>query len=86
MVPRQIFERPKRGFAIPLAKWLNGELKPLVSEYLNDEAVREMGVVDPANVQRLLQANRNGQTFIYNRIWALLVLHWWYKKAQDKHS
>jgi asparagine synthase (glutamine-hydrolysing) len=86
MVPRQIFERPKRGFAIPLAKWLNGELKPLVSEYLNDEAVREMGVVDPAYVQRLLQAYRNGQTFIYNRIWALLVLHWWYKKAQDKHS
>jgi len=84
LVPRQIFERPKRGFAIPLVKWLNGELKPLVDQYLNEAVVREMNVVKWEYVDRLLRSYRNGQTFIYNRIWALLVLHWWYKQSQEQ--
>lgn len=83
LVPRHIFERPKKGFSIPLAKWLNGELKPLLHEYLNEDVVREMGVVRPEYVNHLLQNFSSGQRFIYNRIWALLVLHWWYKTAQN---
>ncbi len=83
LVPRHIFERPKRGFAIPLAKWLNGELKPLVDKYLSDEVVREMGVVKPEYVTRLLQQYRSGETYFYNRIWALLVLHWWFNEGEE---
>jgi asparagine synthase (glutamine-hydrolysing) len=83
LVPRPIFERPKRGFSIPLAKWLNGELQPLLREYLNEDVVREMNVVQPAYVSRLLQSFQQGEQFIYNRIWALLVLHWWYKTSKN---
>ncbi|XZF13811.1 asparagine synthase (glutamine-hydrolyzing) [Chitinophagaceae bacterium MMS25-I14] len=84
MVPREIFERPKRGFAIPLNKWLRHELKPLTDKYLNDELVRELGVVNPAYVQSLLQEYRNGTTYFYNRVWVLLVLHWWYATQHKK--
>lgn len=86
MVPRAIFERPKRGFAIPLNKWLNNELKHLVTEYLSEQNVEEADFVKYASVKSLLQEYQNGKTYLYNRVWVLLVLHWWYalnKKAQD---
>src|SRR5262249_45988400 len=46
-VPRELIERPKQGFAIPLSRWLRGELAPLIDEYLHPARVREAGVFDP---------------------------------------
>jgi asparagine synthase (glutamine-hydrolysing) len=81
LVPRAIFERPKRGFAIPLNKWLRHELKYLVDEYLNEATIRELGAVEPKYVKQLLSDYNNGKTWLYNRVWVLLVLHWWYKTS-----
>ncbi len=78
LVPRSIFERPKRGFAIPLNKWLRRELRPLVEKYLNKQTVTDAGWVHPEYVTSLIQQYSAGKTYLYNRIWALLVLHWWY--------
>lgn len=78
LVPRQIFERPKRGFAIPLNKWLRNELKWLTEQYLSENVIREAGFVDPSYAVTLTQQYMNGKTYLYNRVWVLLVLHWWY--------
>jgi len=89
MVPRTIFERPKRGFAIPLNKWLNNELKHLVTEYLSERNVQEAGFVKYDYVRSILHGYQNGKTYLYNRVWVLLVLHWWYalnKKASFSHT
>ncbi len=77
MVPRSIFERPKRGFAIPLNRWLSTDLKPLVEKYLDKKNVADAGWVRPEYVSTLLQQYSGGKTYLYNRVWALLVLHWW---------
>jgi len=78
LVPREVFERPKRGFSIPLGKWLRKELKPLVGKYLDRELVSEAGFVQWHYVEKLLNDYQGGKTYMYNRIWVLLVLHWWY--------
>jgi asparagine synthase (glutamine-hydrolysing) len=80
LVPREIFERPKRGFAIPLPIWLRGELKYLVDDCLNDTFVKQCGVVKPAYVKDLLDRFYKGEDYLYNRIWVLLILHWWMKE------
>jgi asparagine synthase (glutamine-hydrolysing) len=81
LVPRAIFERPKRGFAMPVNKWLRNDLKYLVEMYLDESTIREMGVVKPGYVRALLDKFYGGKTYLYNRVWVLLVLHWWYKKG-----
>ncbi|MGZ5042827.1 MAG: asparagine synthase (glutamine-hydrolyzing), partial [Usitatibacter sp.] len=43
-VPRELIERPKQGFAIPLAKWMRGELAPLIDEYLSPARLRAGGL------------------------------------------
>jgi asparagine synthase (glutamine-hydrolysing) len=79
MVPREIFERPKRGFAIPLKEWLYGPLKHLTQDYLNEDIVRTYGIVDAGLVKELLRKFYAGEDYLYNRIWLLIVLHWWLK-------
>lgn len=79
-VPRKIFERPKRGFAIPLGKWLNNELKYLQDKYLGEELVRNAGLVHWEYVDSLRKEYTSGKEYLYNRIWVLIVLHWWYKE------
>jgi asparagine synthase (glutamine-hydrolysing) len=77
LVPQTIFERPKRGFAIPLQEWLQGPLAYLISDYLSPAVVERYGIVKPTAVERLLQQFRSGRHYLYNRIWTLVLLHWW---------
>lgn len=78
MVPQEIFERPKRGFSIPLNKWLANELKPMLDKYLSKQKIEYAGLVEYSVVKKLIDQYLNGKTYYYNRVWSLLVLHWWY--------
>ena len=79
MVPRTIFERPKKGFAIPLKEWLRGPLNYLIVDFLHKNVVEEFGVVHNSEVEKLVKRFMAGEDFLYNRIWLLVVLHWWLK-------
>ena len=79
-VPATIFDRPKWGFAVPLSKWLRGELSFLIIEELSEEKVRKAGVVHYEYVARLLEDYKNGTDYLYTRVWALIVLHKWINK------
>ncbi len=77
-VPAEFFNRPKRGFAIPLKKWLKSELKDFAMDYLNEQAIRDVGVLEPAMVRDLLDGfYRKDQFYLYNKVWQLLVLQKW---------
>jgi asparagine synthase (glutamine-hydrolysing) len=78
-VPRQLFNRPKQGFAIPLNKWLKNELRYLIDEYLSEENIRRFNVVDYKEVKKLINQFMSGTDYLYNRIWLLIVLHRWLK-------
>lgn len=76
-IPKQLFDRPKQGFAIPLNKWLRKELSYLIDEYLSEECVQRYNVVDYKSVKELITQFRSGVDYLYNRIWVLIVLHRW---------
>ncbi len=78
-VPEKHFNRPKQGFAIPLSKWLKKELRYLIDEYLNNETLVQIGIVNPESVEQLLYNFFNGKDYLYNRVWLLIVLHKWFK-------
>lgn len=77
-VPREIFDRPKWGFSIPLDKWLQSDLAFLIDEYLSEECVKKTGVVKWEAVSDLLIKFNSGQNHLYNRIWLLILLHQWF--------
>ena len=78
-VPKELFNRPKQGFSIPLSKWLKDELNYLIKDYLNPELIHKAGIVRDEEVARLIRGYLSGKDYLFNRIWLLIVLHKWIK-------
>jgi asparagine synthase (glutamine-hydrolysing) len=78
-VPEKIFDRPKRGFSIPLQKWLQEDLNYLITENLSKTSIESAGIVKFEYVERLLKRFNNGEDYLFTRIWAVIVLHFWFK-------
>ncbi|MFN0188044.1 MAG: asparagine synthase (glutamine-hydrolyzing) [Bacteroidia bacterium] len=76
-VPKQLFDRPKQGFSIPLNKWLKGELYYLIVDYLNPEIIKKAGIVKDKEVAKLIREYMSGKDYLFNRLWLLIVLHKW---------
>lgn len=74
-VPKEYFDRPKWGFGVPIQNWLLTDLKPLVDQYLSKQVVESLNIVHYWKVQKLISDFSNGKSFLYNRIWTLLLLH-----------
>lgn len=79
-IPKKIVDRPKQGFSIPLEKWLKNELKYLIDEYLSKEVIERYNYVNFKQVSQLVKEFLNGKSYLYNRIWILIVLHKWLLK------
>jgi asparagine synthase (glutamine-hydrolysing) len=79
-VPKEMFDRPKQGFSIPLEKWLQNELLFLIEENLSREIIEKYNVVNFEDVKQLRKEFTEGKSYLYNRIWALIVLHKWLRK------
>ena len=76
-VPREIFDRPKWGFSIPLAKWLKTDLKYLLDKYTSAEIIEKYSLVNYQSVAVLKQQYLKGTDYLFNRLWLIIVLHWW---------
>jgi len=83
-VPRELLERPKQGFGVPLASWLRGELAPLVHEYLAPHRIREAGLFDSERVARTVANFRDGgplnDRLDTQKLWYLLAFEMWREK------
>ncbi|WP_026657501.1 asparagine synthase (glutamine-hydrolyzing) [Butyrivibrio sp. AC2005] len=79
-VPREMMERPKKGFSIPIEKWLKeSELRDWAEGLLNKEKIRQQGILDPDVVERIwTDFTEKG---IYRiQIWYILMFQQWYEE------
>jgi asparagine synthase (glutamine-hydrolysing) len=80
-VPRELIERPKQGFAIPLSSWLRGELAPLLDNYLAPRRIRAGGLFDPDMVAKTVANFRDGgaehDRLDVQKVWLLLAFEMW---------
>jgi asparagine synthase (glutamine-hydrolysing) len=77
LLPPEVVDGPKRGFSIPAAAWLRGELEPMARDLLSPAALRRGGVLDPAPVQRLLDEHVARREDHSRPLWGLLCLALW---------
>lgn len=76
-VPKEIFERPKWGFSIPLARWFRTGLKYLLDQYTSEQVIAKYNVVNYNTVNDIKQRYLKGTDYLFNRLWLIIVLHWW---------
>ena len=89
-VPRELIDRPKQGFAIPLAKWMRGELAPLLDRYLEPGRIRDAGLFDPDMVARTLSNFRAGgagnDRVDTPQLWLLVAFEMWRERWAGDQS
>lgn len=81
-VPTALFERPKRGFGVPLGAWLRGPLAPWMQDLLSPEALRQQGVFNAAAVTPLVAQHIAGTHDWSYRLWGLLMYQSWHQRWQ----
>jgi asparagine synthase (glutamine-hydrolysing) len=80
-LPPELWERPKRGFAPPLAEWLRGPLNSLMRDCLSEAALRREGLLNPGFVSKLIADHEAGRKANQSYLWNLLMWELWRERA-----
>ncbi len=75
-VPRELIDRPKMGFGIPLDDWLRGPLRHWAEDLLNPASMAQEGYFDPRTVRQVWDAHLAGRSFGH-RLWSVLMFQAW---------
>jgi asparagine synthase (glutamine-hydrolysing) len=76
-VPKELIERPKWGFGLPLDEWLRGPLKPWASELLSEKYLQESGFFDPIPVLDKWNQHASGKRNWGYALWSVLMFQAW---------
>jgi asparagine synthase (glutamine-hydrolysing) len=79
-LPASIIQRPKKGFGIPVSRWLCGELKDLMMSHLNQETIARQGLFDWSYIKGLMDAHIGRRADHRKLLWPLIVFQIWYEK------
>lgn len=77
LVPPEIIDRPKKGFGIPVAAWLNGPLREIVQDTFAKDAIERAGFFNHAEIRRMLDAHIARRADFRKPLWTLLVFELW---------
>ena len=82
LLPDDIIDRPKHGFAVPLASWFRGELAGFARELLCSDRSRQRGLFKTDYIERLIQLHEGGRN-IDLQLWTLVSLELWCRRVLD---
>jgi len=73
-VPRELLERPKQGFSVPIDGWLRGKLKEWALERIHDNRFYTYMPIDKSRVVDLFKLHDSGRRNVHPMLWAILML------------
>lgn len=76
-VPRELIERPKAGFAIPIDDWLRGSLREWAEALLDPGALAADGLLDPRPIRAAWQRHLTGNSDHQYELWSVLMFQAW---------
>ena len=85
VLPNELYNRPKKGFEVPLLQWFRTDLKDkILNDWLSDEYIQQQGVFNINTIQQLkLQLFSNNPGDVHAQIWALIVFQNFWRKYMD---
>jgi asparagine synthase (glutamine-hydrolysing) len=77
LLPKEVIQRKKKGFGVPIAKWVKGPLKELFGDLLSPDRIRQEGFLNPDYVSTLLEDHLLNKKDNRKQLWTLLVWELW---------
>jgi asparagine synthase (glutamine-hydrolysing) len=81
-LPEDVIHRPKKGFGVPIAKWVKGPLRELFEDLLSYDRIRREGFLNPEYVTRLLKDHTVNRKDNRKQLWTLLLWELWVSRYQ----
>jgi asparagine synthase (glutamine-hydrolysing) len=82
-LPDVVWNRPKRGFSVPIREWLRGPLREMLYDHLTGPRFLERGFVSGPFLKTLIEEHISGRRDNRQTLWALLMLELWFRQWQD---
>jgi asparagine synthase (glutamine-hydrolysing) len=82
-LPEVVWNRPKRGFSVPIRDWLCGPLRPMLYDHLTGPRFLERGFVSPQFLRTMIDEHMAWRRDNRQPLWALLMLDLWFRQWQD---
>ena len=76
-VPKELIERPKAGFAVPVGQWLREPLREWADDLLNESKMRHEGYFNPKLVRKIWDQHQSKECDWTSRLWAILMFQAW---------
>lgn len=79
-VPKELLDRPKKGFGVPLRKWLRTVLKPEIMHLSEPVGLKRQGIFKPEGIAQLIEKQEKSDKIIYSSLlWSFYVFQKWYQ-------
>jgi asparagine synthase (glutamine-hydrolysing) len=85
-VPKQLVERPKMGFGVPIDSWLRGPLLEWADTLLDESRLKSEGYFDAALVRRAWNAHLTGRIDQHSLLWDVLMFQSWLESSHTHHA
>ncbi len=84
-VPKNLLDRPKKGFGVPLRKWLRTVLKPEILRFSEPEKLRRQGIFQSEAIKNLILKQEQSNKIVYSSLlWSFYVFQMWYNEYIDE--
>ncbi len=79
-LPKEIMDRPKMGFGVPIYDWFKDELKEYFLIYLDEERLKREGIFNVDEIIRLRDKYLNAEAENVEKLWSILMFEMWYER------
>ncbi|MBV2182165.1 MAG: asparagine synthase (glutamine-hydrolyzing) [Castellaniella sp.] len=80
-VPRELIERPKMGFGVPVGQWLRGPLRDWAESLLDESRLRREEFFNPSRIRHAWEQHLSGRRNRHSQLWGVLMFQAWLEKS-----
>ena len=84
-IPAAMMDRPKMGFGIPIANWLQNDLKPFVDRYFDEQFIEKQNIFNNDIIQKIKNSFYHGKVERAEKVWYILMFQMWYDKWMNNN-